>query len=44
MEDMNFKNKPEAENKKSKTFWRNFGIFFLSFLLAILTVVVVYNR
>ncbi len=43
MEDMNFKTKPETDNKKPKTFWRNFGIFLLAFMLAILTVVVIYN-
>ena len=43
MENRNFQiQNDNAESKKnSKTFWRNFGLFFLALGLAILTVVVI---
>ena len=41
MDDMNYKNQPENNEKKSGTFWKNFAIMLLSILLSILTIVVI---
>lgn len=44
MDDFNLKEKVENTPKKTSGFWKIFGIAFLSFLLAVLTVVVINSK
>ncbi len=41
MDDMNFKNQNETQEKKPNTFWKVLGISVLSFALAVLTIIVI---
>ncbi len=41
MDNFEFNNRPENNEKGSKAFWKGFGVFALSLFLAVLTVVII---
>jgi hypothetical protein len=41
MDNLDFNNRSENNEKGSKGFWKGFGVFMLSLFLAVLTVVII---
>ena len=41
MDNFEFNNRPENNEKGSKAFWKGFGVFALSLFLAVLTVIII---
>lgn len=41
MDNMNFNNRPEARESERASFWQGLGVFSLSLLLAVITVLII---